>query len=109
VEAIGGLVELVVGEAPPGGLVRRRGLGVDDGLVRVAPAAEGQQPLQAPAPEVVHPPTTHEQPPTQQCPTQPSPGSRRDSAGHHHPNPSPLVSRCGVAVAGRVNKFGEIR
>jgi len=59
VEAIGGLVELVVGEAPPRGLVRRRRrrVGVDallGGLVRVAPAAEGQEPLQAPAPEVVH-------------------------------------------------------
>uniref|UniRef100_A0A0A9GJD4 Uncharacterized protein n=1 Tax=Arundo donax TaxID=35708 RepID=A0A0A9GJD4_ARUDO len=60
VEAIGGPVELVVGEAPPGGLVRRRRrrrLDVDallGGLISVAPAAEGQEPLQAPAPEVVH-------------------------------------------------------
>jgi hypothetical protein len=61
VEAIGGLVELVVGEAAPGGLVRRRpdvdDALLDEGLVRVAAAAEGQQPLEAPAPEVVHPPT----------------------------------------------------
>ena len=57
-EAIGGLVELLVGEAPPGGLVGRR---VDDdvdallgALVGVAPAAQGQEPLQAPAPEEIH-------------------------------------------------------
>lgn len=56
VEAIGGLVELLVREAPPGGLVRRR-VDVDallGALVGVAPAAEGQEPLQAPAPEVIH-------------------------------------------------------
>jgi hypothetical protein len=84
VEAVGGLVELVVGEAPPGGLVGRRRLGVDDallgdGLVRVAPAAEGQQPLQAPAPEVVHPPT-------QQCPAQVVEGTQLDDT-----IPTPLL------------------
>jgi hypothetical protein len=56
VEAIGGVVELLVGEAPPGGLIGRR-VDVDallGALVGVAPAAEGQEPLQAPAPEVIH-------------------------------------------------------
>jgi hypothetical protein len=90
VEAIGGLVELVVGEAAPDGLVRRR-LDVDDallgeGLVRVAPAAEGQQPLEAPAPEVVHPPSDNTRTmnlPSSQCAAMPRAQLGRDSAEHH--------------------------
>lgn len=71
VEAIGGLVDLLIREAPPSRLVRRRRL-VDDedalviGLIGiVAPATERQEPLEAPAPEIVHPP----HPPNPRTPT----------------------------------------
>lgn len=73
-EAIGGLVDLLIREAPPSRLVRRRRLvdDVDDddalviGLIGiVAPATERQEPLEAPAPEIVHPP----HPPNPRTPT----------------------------------------